>query len=186
MSTLESIEDLEDTETGEKVSGLATRIERAVALEPVPSFVLGFFGSNSETFCKFINYLRKRLNISKKNQISIELSYGKTDFVYYFKENRDRLNEYERDILIISADKFERLPHFDSDDLRNISRSGWDYNQNLVNYTEDLRLSKKFVVVTHVGYSLGQERYERAMRGALLGSRHRTFVFELKNNKNAT
>lgn len=172
-------------EDGASVKDLTDRIEKVLYLEGTPCLVMGFFGSNDKDYKDFIDYLRRRLNIPETCTINVDIEHlGRTNLREYFERNLEFLNGLEGDRILIAANKFERLPHFERDNFREINNSGWHYNQNLfegIIPSRELALIKKQIIIpTHVGYFLGKEIYEKALTGAYAGSRHRSFMFEVR------
>ncbi len=155
------ISDIKEDFTRNTLSELVSRLELIIQLEKAPAFIMGYCATTNEIYNAVVAYLKEELDLA--SELSVELSRDLCSLKDYFKEHISELNNLSGDVVLVTARGFERLR-----DLEFATRVAHDYDQEIIERREEKfkGLAKKVVVVTHIGYSEGQERYTQAVISA--------------------
>lgn len=133
------------------------------------------------------SYIREKLDIKKHCVKRIDVDPECMDIVHQLLELRESIQRLQCKRVLILAYGFagiiKRVMAGNSSDYL-LSRAGHDYDQNIA---ESLRLKKayegikkKIIILTHVGYSFGNEVYDASLRSAL-GSQFRDGIIEIRH-----
>lgn len=134
------------------------------------------------------SYIRKKLGIEKSCVKKIIVDPKCIDIVRELLELQESIQRLQCKRVLILAHGFEgiikRVMASNGSDYV-LSRAGHDYDQNVFESRElegaYRGIKKKIVILTHVGYSFGNEVYDVAFRSAL-GSQFRDGIIEIRHD----
>jgi hypothetical protein len=172
-----AVSDIDNKISGEKLSDLLKKLKFKIKISPEKTIISGYFASDDQTFEQAVNYLAEELGIKGIEHVQIDPE--SSSIADQLIKMKDDLNNYEGDTVLIAADGFETLSVFDSED-EGLARRGHDYDQNVIQHDPKAfeGLDKKIIILTHIGNSLGEQRYDRAIRSAVQ-SHFKEFIFEV-------
>ncbi len=187
MAKAKNIEDLEERISGKKISEKVEILKRIVNLEKNLSFIMGYCGSDDETFYKIAEYIRTQVGISAKCVLETTIHPASSDLTNYIIKHKDELQNLPGGVIIIKIKGFEKLEGLDSESNFRIAH---DYDQNVIegfgqhhDLIEQIKgLTKKIIVLTQIGYSEGEKAYDLALTSAI-SSQFKSFIYELENEK---
>ena len=196
---MRDIAQLKNTYTDEPISQEIERVLKIKHLVDTPSFILGFGACKKDTFDEVVEYMAKRLCLQDQHPLEnfdmVQLiSNGTYDLRDQFKERIPFWNKQPGETILVTSTGFEQMPHYKqrSSSLQ-VQGAAHILTQNIKEDTAALfenrqpyysSLNKVVILVTHIGYSAGEEAYNFAVQDAnrtFRGNRFQDFNFEIKD-----
>lgn len=152
-------------------------IRRAVERSYRSSFICGYVASHDNLYSLIADYIAKGLGIPQDNIHEIPIHPNLRGLGHRFF--LDKLEEYKGDpesVRLVKATGFEKLETLANPNTS--YRAAHDFDQSFEQHRFELWDGPKILIVTHVGFSLGREGYERALKSATT-SQFKTFLWEI-------
>ena len=172
-------EDLEERISEAKLSELVERLKRIVSWEQAPAFIIGYCASDDKIFADVSDYVKQQLGIEEADVKYLEFEKEGLNLYGLLKQQKAELQSCKGDVLLVKVNGIERHPRFpyDGDYLHTLHWLGQTVLQGQKQTFEGL--TKKVVVIAHIGKSEGNVIYERAIKSAL-DSQFKHFFYEFE------
>jgi len=175
MRQISDVSSLVNAMTGEPLARDIPRIKRAVQRSLGSSFICGYVAAEREAYDLVVNLLIRELGILSKNIHEILPPLPCYIGHSYFLERKEEYLGSPDDVHLVKALGFETIEAIQNEGRWRI---GHDYDQAFEYTGKGYWDGPKIVRVTHLGYSLGKETYEKAMEAAT-GSQFKHFLWEI-------
>ena len=175
MRQISDVSSLVNAMTGEPLARDIPRIKRAVQRSFGSSFICGYVAAERETYDEVVDCLIRELGIATGNIHEILPPLPCYGGHYYFLDRKEEYPGSPDDVHLVKALGFETIGALQNEEGWRI---GHDYDQAFENTGPENWDGPKIVRVTHLGYSLGKETYEKAMEAAT-GSQFKHFLWEI-------
>lgn len=163
---------LVESMTSDPLSDLVPSIRRAVERSWKSSFICGYIASDEEMYHLVANYMGKMLNVPDSNIHELKIPPDIIGLRFYFEDHKEEYPGNPESVHLVKALGFERLNR-----VRTIChRAGHDYDQA---YENSSWTGPKILLITHIGFSLGDDMYEKAVDSATI-SQFKNFLWEIK------
>lgn len=144
-------------------------------------FSMFWVAGSDEKTTQAIGYITEQLGIDRNAVIEFEIDPNQLDVTKNLDQFADKVRLVRGNRMLMIARGFEKvLPNTKHD------RAGHDWDQIVVENPKDTRwgklyskINKHIVIITTIGFSAGQERYDETVRGAV-ASHFKTGILELK------
>ncbi len=171
-------------ETLEKEVRILAQKIRRIRTSDTPAFIMGYCAARDDIFEEVVEYIRQQLDISEQSTWIVHLEPSMFNLRDYFLNYKDELQSNLGDVLLVKVKGFEGLDALKTDLGYRVAH---DYDQDVCEGQKERYsgLTKKVVVITHIGHSAGSNGYAAALRSAAM-SQFKSFLYEFNpETKNA-
>lgn len=173
------IADLKDNVSGVSFKEAVEKLALMVDVADSRRFFRFYLACPEDKLEPLVDYLREGVGVSRAALLETELLDGYRDILPNLRDMLDQISAINESRLLVVSRGFEKI--VEGVDYHIFTRAGHDYDQNIAESShlkEAVQLAgKKIVVATHIGYSRGEESYQRAVKTALM-SQFKDGLFE--------
>ena len=183
----ESIGNLIEKRSQEKLSSIINRIKRFWLGSPIPYFFPGYIASDTETFDRVMEYIRQEFEISEDSVYELIIPENAANYLDLFINRKHEFSQNAGSILIIKAKGFAKTKKL----ILNPGRTAHDFDQDLERFLPGVfeaygftgenrykwEIEKRIIIASYI--DVEDDLYETALNSAG-ASDFKYFLWEFK------